>query len=106
MREVYEGWQRGPHHALAVCNDCHTPAGLVAKYWVKSSNGWHHSKAFTLQNWHEPIRIRASNARVLQDNCLRCHAEFLLGIAPHGRVAGDDVNCVRCHRGAGHGPAR
>lgn len=106
MRDVYDGWERGPHHAVAVCNDCHTPASPFRKYLVKASNGWHHSKAFTLQNWHEPIRIRASNARVLQDNCLRCHGGFLEEIAPHGVVPGDDINCIRCHRGVGHGPAR
>lgn len=106
MRDVHDGWQKGPHHAVAVCNDCHTPHTLVRKMIVKAENGWHHSQAFTLQNFHEPIRIREKNLRVLQENCLRCHGEFLGSIAPHGRIDGDDVNCIRCHRGVGHGPTR
>jgi cytochrome c nitrite reductase small subunit len=36
-----------------------------------------HSKAFTLQDFHEPIMIKADNARILQANCLRCHGEFV-----------------------------
>lgn len=106
MREVYSGWQKGPHHAVAVCNDCHTPHALLPKYLVKAENGFHHSRAFTFQDFQEPIRIRPKNSRVLQDNCLRCHGEFLSGIAPHGTLPGDDVNCVRCHAGVGHGPTR
>jgi len=106
MRDVYDGWQKGPHHAVAVCNDCHAPHTLLAKVLVKAENGFRHSQKFTFQSFHEPIRIRPKNARVLQDNCLRCHGEFLIAIAPHGTVPGDDVNCVRCHAGVGHGPTR
>ena len=25
MREQFDGWQKSPHHAVASCNDCHTP---------------------------------------------------------------------------------
>ena len=25
MNDVYDAWVRGPHHAVATCNDCHTP---------------------------------------------------------------------------------
>ena len=95
MRGVYEGWSRAPHHAVAVCNDCHTPHTLARKYLVKAENGWHHSKAFTLQDFHEPIRIRAKNSRVLEENCRRCHAPLVAALGT--------VDCVRCHRGVGHG---
>ncbi len=104
MREVLDGWQKGPHHGVAVCNDCHTPAGFLPKYFVKAKNGWHHSKAFTTQDFHEPIRMTASNARVLQDNCVRCHADVVAGIGAQADDPADDVRCVRCHAGVGHGP--
>src|SRR4051794_12729030 len=73
MRDVYDGWQKASHHAVATCNDCHTPHAFVPKYMVKAQNGYHHSSAFTFQNFHEPIRISAGNARVLQANCVTCH---------------------------------
>ena len=32
MREHFDGWQKSPHHAVATCNDCHTPHTFFAKY--------------------------------------------------------------------------
>src|SRR5690349_14990155 len=56
MRDQFEGWQKGPHHANATCNDCHVPYDFVGKYMAKAEHGWRHSKAFTLGGFHEPIR--------------------------------------------------
>jgi cytochrome c nitrite reductase small subunit len=106
MRDQYDSWQKSPHHDVATCNDCHTPKGLIRKYWTKAENGYHHSRAFTLQDFHEPIRIRPKNHEVVQDNCLRCHQSFVGDIIEHRGVMADDVNCVRCHAGVGHGPIR
>ncbi len=47
MREQFAGWQAGPHHAVATCNDCHVPHAPLSKYLAKALNGWHHSSAFT-----------------------------------------------------------
>ena len=77
MREEYDDWRHASHHAVAVCNDCHLPHdNLAHKLFVKASNGYHHSKAFTLQEFPEPIRIKPGNAKVLEANCLRCHGEL------------------------------
>ena len=104
MREQFEGWAKGPHAAVATCNDCHVPHDLVGKYVSKALNGFHHSRAFTLQNFHEPIQITARNAAALQGSCLHCHAEFVHEIAAVRREArSDEVSCVHCHRGVGHG---
>jgi cytochrome c nitrite reductase small subunit len=105
MREQYDGWQKASHHAVATCNDCHVPHALIPKYLVKLENGFWHSKGFTLQDFHEPIRMRASSAKVLQNNCLYCHGEFVSQIAVHSGAEQEGVNCTRCHKGVGHGPA-
>jgi len=103
MREQYEGWLRSAHHAVATCNDCHTPHNLVGKYLTKAENGYHHSKAFTLGNYHEPIMIREKNARILNRACLHCHGDFVGPITAH-MGPGEDVNaCTRCHADVGHG---
>ena len=47
MREQYEGWMKGSHGKVAVCNDCHAPAGFFGKYMTKAINGFNHSLAFT-----------------------------------------------------------
>src|SRR5215510_4388486 len=51
MRDQYDGWLAGPHHAVATCNDCHVPQDFFGKWLAKGLNGFHHSKAFTLQNF-------------------------------------------------------
>jgi cytochrome c nitrite reductase small subunit len=106
MRDQFEGWQKSSHHAVATCNDCHVPHDLVGKYFSKAANGYHHSKAFTLQDFHEPIRIKPGNFRILQDNCLRCHEGLVADMVPHRGVMQDALDCVRCHNDTGHGVAR
>jgi cytochrome c nitrite reductase small subunit len=103
MRDEYNSWGKASHHSAAKCIDCHLPHDLVPKLIAKADNGWHHSKAFTLQNFHEPIQITPRNAAILQDNCIRCHQDIV-----HDMVAGktdqkDMVSCVHCHRSVGHG---
>jgi cytochrome c nitrite reductase small subunit len=115
MREQYDGWRQGSHHAQATCNDCHLPQdNVLHKFYVKANNGYRHSKAFTIQNFAEPIRIVPANARVLENNCLRCHAEMTDAITAHGTLGAsvspagkvDLHGCVRCHVDTGHGPRR
>jgi len=67
MQEHYNGWEKSSHRAVAVCNDCHTPPGFLAKYSVKASNGFWHSFAFTTGRFPEPLRIKPHN-------CVRCHS--------------------------------
>lgn len=100
MREHYEGWQKASHHARATCNDCHVPRALLSKYASKAENGWWHSKGFTLDDFHEPIRIRPGNFETLNRNCRACHRDLV------GGILGDDLDCIRCHTNVGHGPAR
>ena len=108
MNDQYASWTKGPHHGDARCVDCHLPRDTVEKYLAKALNGYHHSKGFTLQDFHEPILIKPRNAEILQNNCLRCHGDLV----HEALVAGargpqpaevEDGRCVHCHRGVGHG---
>jgi cytochrome c nitrite reductase small subunit len=106
MNDHYDSWQKASHHTVATCVDCHLPHGGVSKYVAKARNGFFHSKAFTFQDFHEPIMITPVNARTLRENCVRCHQSLvsaITGADPHGTGAAD---CVRCHRAVGHGPPR
>jgi len=105
MRESLEGWQHGPHHAVAVCNDCHVPAGAISKWISKAEHGWAHSKGFTLQDFHEPIRVKDSSRAIIEANCVRCHEPLVAGMAggPDGQHG---TNCTHCHADVGHGPLR
>ena len=104
MNDEYVSWQKAGHHQAAKCVDCHLPHEFVPKYIAKADNGWRHSKAFTLQNFHEPIQITPRNADILQANCIRCHGDFVHELVSGARApTRDSVQCVHCHRGVGHG---
>jgi cytochrome c nitrite reductase small subunit len=103
MNDQFDSWAKGPHHAAAGCVDCHLPHTFVAKYIAKAENGYHHSKGFTLQDFHEPIMIKPKNAAILQEGCLRCHGPFVHDILTGSKTDADAVRCVHCHRRVGHG---
>lgn len=101
MDEQYDGWSRGSHKAVATCNDCHTPhSNVVAKYAVKGLNGYRHSAAFTLGNFHEPIRITALNHAVARDSCVYCHGDLTAQM--NHDDSDDPTDCLLCHADAGH----
>lgn len=103
MRDQYDSWEKSSHHAVATCVDCHLPHALVPKMIAKGENGYHHSKAFTLQDFHEPILIKKKNSRILQDSCLNCHADVTHSMRGFRTQRQKDLSCVHCHRGVGHG---
>ncbi len=103
MRDNYDSWQKGSHHAAATCNDCHVPHSLIPKLATKIRNGYNHSKGFTFMDFREPIRIKPANAMVLQRNCIGCHEKTVQDIAEHDEKEEESVLCVRCHTTVGHG---
>jgi cytochrome c nitrite reductase small subunit len=105
MQAQYESWQKASHHGVATCVDCHLPHDFVGKYLAKARNGWNHSKAFTLQDFPEPIRITPGNAAILQQSCLACHGDLVHGLAPGSRDPAQELVCVHCHATVGHGDA-
>jgi cytochrome c nitrite reductase small subunit len=82
------------------------PPQFLNKYWTKAENGYWHSKGFTLQDFHEPIQIRPRNARIVRNNCLRCHGDLLSDVAHLSDPEPERVDCVRCHSQVGHGPTK
>ena len=117
MNDQLDSWRKGPHHAVATCNDCHVPPSFPAKYVAKGRNGYHHSMGFTLQPtapddvgarkvFEEPIRIKARNSQILQDNCLRCHGDLVHEVVRGSTWADDAIRCVHCHASVGHGARR
>lgn len=101
MNDQYRAWTRSSHRNVAVCNDCHTPNGLISKYLTKAENGYHHSLAFTTMSFHEPIQIKARNRAITEASCRKCHADITAALdGPHAK---DGVtSCLRCHRDVGH----
>ncbi len=76
MKPQFDSWQKSSHHTVAGCVDCHLPHDFLGKYIAKAQNGYNDSKAFTLQDFHEPILINEKNSRILQQNCFECHQDL------------------------------
>jgi cytochrome c nitrite reductase small subunit len=103
MQDYYSAWMKGSHHAVATCNDCHTPHNFVGKYAIKATNGFFHSLAFTTGRFPDNIQIKGYNRRVTESTCKSCHAELTYAIL--GVHEGKDITCVKCHSNVGHSAA-
>ncbi len=101
MADHYSGWLASSHRAVATCNDCHTPPGLLSGYGTKMRNGIHHSVAFTTGRFHEPIQITHANLQVTERACRECHREIVEAV-DFSQAGGSRVDCVRCHASVGH----
>jgi cytochrome c nitrite reductase small subunit len=102
MQSHYDSWQKSSHRHVAVCNDCHLPHHPIGKWITKADNGFFHSLAFTLENFHEPIQAKPRNKRVAQNACYYCHADFVHQMFPV-EADGEMLSCVHCHSDVGHG---
>ncbi len=103
MQDHFDTWQKSGHHHVAGCADCHLPHDFVRKYVAKADNGFFHSMAFTLDNFHEPIQIKPRNRRITQQSCVHCHSEVVHQMLPEAPT-GEMLSCVHCHADVGHGP--
>jgi cytochrome c nitrite reductase small subunit len=102
MQEQYDGWARSGHRHAATCVECHLPHAGLAKWVAKGEHGFRHSAAFTLQNFKEPIEITPRDRQLVQANCVRCHEGLVHAVLGSPRAAGETLDCLRCHAGAGH----
>jgi cytochrome c nitrite reductase small subunit len=109
MAPQFATWSKSRHREVATCNDCHVPQDNVFRHYAfKASDGMYHATIFTLRLEPQVIRIRRPGQRVVQENCVRCHAGTVhtLNLT---RVRGDDVaheqglRCWDCHRETPHG---
>jgi cytochrome c nitrite reductase small subunit len=101
MENHFAAWVKSSHHTVAVCNDCHTPPGLVGKYATKAINGFNHSLAFTTGRFPEPLRITDRNFNVTEKACRKCHHDIVEAIEGSGGEK-NRISCIRCHSTVGH----
>jgi cytochrome c nitrite reductase small subunit len=103
MREQYDGWLKSSHRAVAVCNDCHTPAGFFGKYATKVRNGIGHSFYFTTGRYEDNIQIKPHSREITEQACRKCHQEIVVALeGPHSDRQEKKPSCVSCHLSVGH----
>ena len=96
MESRYEAWFHAGAHRRFKCVDCHLPndTSLDHAMW-KALNGGQEVVLFYTGRVSEDIRLSARGARVLKENCLRCHTETMARV-------NEDRNCWECHRRLSH----
>ncbi len=109
MYPEYASWEKGSHGRVTTCNDCHVPQdNIIRKYMFKASDGFRHASMFTFRMEPQVIRIKDAGRDVVQENCIRCHANYLHPVSLRAIGAGsinDDTDrlCWNCHRETPHG---
>lgn len=102
MNTVFEGWMKGGHQHVAVCNDCHVPHDFFGKWYTKANNGFHHSWAFTFEDIPLVIHAREGSQRIVQANCIRCHGDMARHVMAGPGDPSPALSCKSCHREIGH----
>ena len=109
MYPEYATWERGSHGRVTTCNDCHVPQdNVIRKYLFKAADGFRHASMFTFRMEPQVIRIKDAGREVVQENCIRCHANYLhpvslRSIGAEGIHDNQDGVCWDCHRETPHG---
>ncbi len=106
MTPQFATWSHSAHRTVTDCNECHVPHdSFIRKYYFKASDGLRHATVFTLRNEPQTIYIRDAGRKVVQENCLRCHASLFSdgpGMPAEALAGRRDRQCLDCHRYTPH----
>jgi cytochrome c nitrite reductase small subunit len=109
MAPQFASWEHSAHREHTNCNDCHVPQdNFFRTYYFKAQDGLRHATIFTLRAEPQVIKIKEAGQRVVQENCIRCHAHL---VTDHKTLAytnqyhefREDRQCWECHRTVPHG---
>lgn len=110
MTPYYATWSHSSHGRDATCNDCHVPhQNMVRKYLFKGMDGMKHVAYFLTKSERQAIMAEDASAKVIMDNCIRCHTQLNQEFVKTGRIdymmakAGEGMACWDCHRNVPHG---
>jgi cytochrome c nitrite reductase small subunit len=96
MSDQYEAWFHAGAHRRQKCVDCHLPNDSLAKHlFYKGMDGMWDALVFHSGRTPEQIRLSNSGAKVVKENCLRCHTETMARV-------NEDRRCWDCHRRLSH----
>lgn len=100
MQEQVDTYLHSAHQLGATCGDCHIPHDLVYGAAYKAYTGTRDIVAVVANIVPEDIKVTNQGKKVIQDNCIRCHGDFLEQVGDTMRSGGR--NCFDCHRHTPH----
>jgi cytochrome c nitrite reductase small subunit len=96
MEEQHAAWSHAGAHRRIRCVDCHLPnANHLAHYFWKSIDGMKDVVSFNSGMVPERITLSKHGTKVVQSNCIRCHAEAVSQMDTTRQ-------CWKCHRQLRH----
>jgi cytochrome c nitrite reductase small subunit len=96
MEAEHTAFMHAGAHRRKKCADCHIPNNNKFSYYLwKSIYGMNDLLVFNSGRVPDPIRLSERGAKMVRDNCIRCHGTL---------VANMDTsrNCWECHRRISH----
>ncbi|NLN95308.1 MAG: cytochrome c nitrite reductase small subunit [Bacteroidales bacterium] len=109
MYPQYSTWMHSSHRERATCSDCHVPHdNFFRTYYFKAADGARHATIFTARMEPHVIRIKSAGKTAVQENCIRCHIDFvsmtkLVEVTAGSAAKGEGKVCWDCHREVPHG---
>lgn len=110
MTPQYSTWIHSAHRENANCMDCHVPHdNFFRKYMFKAKDGLRHATLFTMRAERQVISIEEEGKKVVQNNCIRCHADLFDKDKLISQTKGEyqthhnNRECWECHRETPHG---
>ena len=100
MNDVHDAWARGPHHAVATCNDCHIPHDVPGQVHRQGDERLEPQPGVHAGELPGADPDHAANKTVALANCLYCHGDFVSLVNHEGQAELED--CTRCHASIGH----
>ncbi len=92
MEAEYDAWSHAGAHRRKMCVDCHLPnENAVIHYVWKAIDGMKDVLIFYSGTVPDRIRLTSHGAKVLQENCIRCHEQTVM-------LVNHDRKCWECHR--------
>ncbi len=96
MEEEHTAWSHAGAHRRIRCVDCHLPNGNPLEHYVwKSIDGMKDVVFFHSGMVPDRIALSSHGAKVMQNNCIRCHAETVTQMDTTRQ-------CWGCHRQLQH----
>jgi cytochrome c nitrite reductase small subunit len=97
MHEQYKVWLLTGVHRNIKCVDCHLPNNNEINHLIwKGIDGTKDLVSFLSGSYPDYITATSHAKKVIQANCVRCHADMV------SRINTDDRNCWSCHRRINH----
>jgi cytochrome c nitrite reductase small subunit len=95
MEPQYEAWFHAGAHRRQKCVDCHLPADTARHLVWKGIDGMWDALAFHSGRVPDTIILSQHGAKIVLENCQRCHAETIARIK-------EERQCWDCHRRLSH----